>query len=81
MNKKIRKKYEQNSSTRIITLNTEKQKPPKPNLKKNYIENRNITNPNTRREMLTEDNKINIELVKKIKSDTNTSLSSLRNEN
>ena len=42
-------------------LNTEKQETPNQN-----NENRNTTHPNTRKQTLTQDDKINVELMKKI---------------
>ena len=56
---------EQDSPNRIKTLNTEKQEPPNQIEAKN-TEKQNATHPSTTKQVLRQDHKINVELMKKV---------------
>ena len=71
-----RAEYDQDLPTRIETLHTEKQKPPN-RIETQCTENQNSTHPCTIKQMLMQD-KINLELIKKIKTEKKTILPSLR---
>ena len=70
--------YEQEPPIRTETLNTEKQKPPKQTKTKN-TENRNTT-VSSAVKMLTQEDKMNVELIKKIMREKGSTLPSHRNQ-
>ena len=53
---------------------------PPPRIETLNTENQGITQPNTRKEMLTQEDKIKVKLVKKIMTEKKTTLTSLRNQ-
>ena len=73
------KKCEHNLPSRIKTLNTEKQVPPK-QIETQNTENLNATNSRATKQMLTQEDKINVELIRKIIPEMKTTLPSLRNQ-
>ena len=74
-----REEYQQDSTIRTETLNTEIQEPFN-RIERQNNENRNTTPPNTQEQILTQ-HKMNIDLIKKIMTKKKTALLSLRNQN
>ena len=70
--------YEQDPRARIEKPNTNKQEPPYQNETQN-TKNRNTSHPRTTKQMLTQDDKINVESIKKIMTEKKTTLPSLMN--
>ena len=75
----IREAYGQKYLFLIETLDTEK-KSPNTQIEKKNTKNRSATDPNTTKQMLTQEDKIHVELIKKIITEEKTKLTSLRNK-
>ena len=71
-------KYETDPSTRIETQNTEKQVPPNW-IEKQNTDYQNAIEPSITKQMLTQEDKIDVELLKKIIIEKKTTLQFLRN--
>ena len=75
----ILKKENENPLTRIERENTKKQKPPTW-IEKQNTENWNTTHTSITKQILTQKDKINVDLIKNIMTEKKTTLPSLRNQ-